>query len=191
MQASRTEFIATQLNNGLTQQQAELAYEAYLEMNKTPVNPGIGEPGVIGGGGFSTSLREMQEQAKQSKPKNRWNYYENQWETKMDSGWVRNKVKSKAKTTSKEAFIKRFLKADSYADLSRFYVWPISKVKGFRTRINTQMKEAGLPHELPKLPSFTDSQQNTYNDQKDEGFTSSTESLASLFNPKKKGDDKG
>ena len=108
----------------------------------------------------------------------------NKWQTKTDSGWVENKVKSKAKTTSKEAFIKRFLKADSYADLARFYVWPISKVKGYRTRINTQLKEAGVGHQLGKLPNFTDSQQRTYNDQKDEGFTSSKDTLANLFKTK-------
>ena len=85
---------------------------------------------------------------------------------------------------SKEAFIKRFLKADSLADLARFYVWPISKVKGYRTRINTQLTEAGVVHQLDKLPNFTDSQQRTYNDQKDEGFTSSKETLANLFKTK-------
>lgn len=186
MQTPRHEFIKQQINSGKTPEQAESAYREYhkIRTGSYPTTPVTSTPAPR-----PVVTSPSTEPKKPAKPKNRWNYYLNQWETKMPegatvSGWVRNKVKSKARTTSKEAFIKRFLKADSYADLSRFYVWPISKVKGYRTRINTQLKEAGVGHQLGKLPNFTDSQQRTYNDQKDEGFTSSKDTLANLFKTK-------
>ena len=190
MLTTRPDFIKQQVNNGKTPEQAEQAYREYIKIrtgyypvdpeayNAAASQPDRDAPLIIG----QDEPYDME--IAPTKPKNRWNYYLNKWQTKTDSGWVENKVKSKAKSTSKEAFIKRFLKADSYADLARFYVWPISKVKGYRTRINTQLKEAGVEHQLPKLPNFTDAQQRTYNDQKDEGFTSSKDTLANLFKTK-------